>query len=215
MSHSLQPHGLQHAKPPCPSLSLEVCPSSCLLHLWCYPVISFSNVLFSFCPQSFPAPGTFPMSWLFASDDQNTGASASVLPASIQGWFPLRLMGLSSLPKGLLGVFYSTTVWRHQFFGLQGQIYNINITNIQHPMWRQSAAISHFLVFWLPALPDAYLWTACHLEEWCASDQLFGRVMHMLIKTVKQTNKQKNTLLCSKIKGKCLLTSSSCKIFIS
>ena len=47
---------------------------------------------------------------------------------------------------------------------------------------------------WLPALPDAYLWTACHLEEWCASDQLFGRVMHMLIKTVKQTNKK---TLCS------------------
>ena len=75
---------------------------------------------FSFCPQSFPASGTFPMSWLFASDNQNTGvsASASILPMSIQGWFPLRLTSLISfLSKGLSGVFSSTTVRRHQFFG--------------------------------------------------------------------------------------------------
>ena len=60
-------------------------------------------------------------SWLFVSDDQNTGASASasVLPMSIQGWFPLRLTGLISLlSKGLSEVFSSTTVWRHQFFGI-------------------------------------------------------------------------------------------------
>ena len=66
---------------------------------------------FSFCPQSFPASGTFPMSWLFASDNQNTGvsASASVLPMSIQDWFPLRLTGLISLlSKGLSEVFSST-----------------------------------------------------------------------------------------------------------
>ena len=73
-----------------------------------------------FCPQSFPASGTFPMSHLFTSDDQNTGfwASVSVLPMSIQGWFPLRLTGLISLlSKGLSGVFSSTTVQRHRFFG--------------------------------------------------------------------------------------------------
>ena len=95
MSNSLQPHGLQHAKPPCPSTS-EVCPSSCPLHRWCHPTVSSSDTLFSFCPQSFLASGTFPVSQLFASDDQNTGASASasVLPMSIQGWFPLRLIAL-------------------------------------------------------------------------------------------------------------------------
>ena len=66
---------------------------------------------FPFCPQSFPASGTFPMNHLFTSDDQNTGASASVLPVNIQGWFLLRLTGLISLlSKGLLGVFSSTTV---------------------------------------------------------------------------------------------------------
>ena len=118
MPNSLWPHGLQHARPLCPPPSPEVCPSSCPLHWWCHPAISFSDTLF-FCLQSFPASGTFPMSQLFTSDDQNTGisASASVLPTSIQGWFPLRLIGLISfVSKGLSGVFSSTTVRRHQFF---------------------------------------------------------------------------------------------------
>ena len=108
-------HGLQHARPPCPSPSPEVCPGSCPLHQWCHPVISSSDVLFSFCLQSSPSSGTFPMSQLFHSDDQNTGASASFLPMAIQGWFPLTLSRLLSLlSKGLLRVFSSTTVWRHQ-----------------------------------------------------------------------------------------------------
>ena len=73
----------------CPSPSPEVCLSSCPLHWWCHLAILSSDALCFFCPQSFPASGTFPMSWLFASGDQNTGASASVLPMSIQYWFPL------------------------------------------------------------------------------------------------------------------------------
>ena len=112
-------HGWRHARPPCPSPSPGVCPSSCPLHWWCHPAITFSVALFSFCPQSFPASGIFTKSHLFTSDDQNTGASAlaSVLPISIQGWFPLRLTGLSSLlTKGLSGVFSSTIVQSHQFF---------------------------------------------------------------------------------------------------
>ena len=91
------------------------------LHQWCHSAISSSDTLFSFCPLSFPASGTFPINQLFTSDNQNTGASASasVLSTSIQGWFPLRLTGLISLlSRGLLGVFSSTTVWRHQFFGI-------------------------------------------------------------------------------------------------
>ena len=86
-----------------------------------HPTISSSDTLFSFCPQSFPVSGTFPMSQLFTSGDQNTwpSALASVLPMSIQDWFPLRLTGLISLlSKGLSGVFSSTTVWRPQFFGV-------------------------------------------------------------------------------------------------
>ena len=81
------------------SLTIPWSPSTCPLHQWCHPAISSSDALFSFCPHSFQASGTFSVSWLFASDDQNTGASASasVLPMNIQGWFPLRLTGLVSL----------------------------------------------------------------------------------------------------------------------
>ena len=123
LSNSLQPHGLQHTKPPCPSPSPEVCPSSCPLHWWCHSAISSSDALF-FCPQSFPALGTFPMSWLFTSGDQTTGPSASalVLPMSIEGWFPLRLTGLISLlSKGLSGIFSTTveSISSLAFFGLE------------------------------------------------------------------------------------------------
>ena len=119
MSDSLQPHGPQHTRPLCP----KVCPNLCPLLWWFHPVISSSDALFSFCPQSFPAFGTFPMSCLVASDDRTIGAwalaSVSVLSVKIQGWSPLRFTGLISLlSKGLSGVFSSTTVWRYQFFGI-------------------------------------------------------------------------------------------------
>ena len=121
MSDSLWAHGLQHSRPPCPSPSPWVCPSSYSLHWWCRPAISSSDTLFSFCPQSSQESGAFPMSRLFTSDDQNIGASAlpSVFPVNIQGWPPLRLTGLISLlSKGFSGVFSSTTVQRHPFFGI-------------------------------------------------------------------------------------------------
>ena len=71
-----------------------------------------------FCPQSFPASVSFPMSQLFVSGGQSIGASASVLPMNIQGWFPLGLTGLISLEsKGLSRIFFSITVWKHKFFG--------------------------------------------------------------------------------------------------
>ena len=78
----------------------------------CYPLL--------FCPQSFLASGSFPMSWLFTSGGQSIGASASVLPMNIQGWFPFWLTGFISLQsKGLSRVFFSTTVRKYQFFGAQ------------------------------------------------------------------------------------------------
>ena len=122
MSDSWQPHGLQLTRPHCPSPSPKVCTSSCPLHRWCHPAISSSDALFSFCPQSFPASGSFPMNQLFASDDQNIGISAlaSVLPMSIWDLFPSRFTGLISLlSKGLSGVFSSNIVQRHQFFSTQ------------------------------------------------------------------------------------------------
>ena len=124
VSNSLKSHGLQDARPPCPSPSPRVCPSSCSLHQWCCPAISSSDALFS-CSQSFPALGTFSMSHLFISDDQNTGASALVLPVNTQGWSPLRLSSLISLQsKGLSGVFSSTLAWSNQFFGAQPSLWS-------------------------------------------------------------------------------------------
>ena len=87
VSNSLQPHRLQHSRPPCPSSSPRVCLSSCSLHWRCHPAISSSDTIFSLPLQSFPASGTLPVSHLFTSGNQNTGASvlALVLPMSIQG----------------------------------------------------------------------------------------------------------------------------------
>ena len=96
---TLQFHGLQHAMPSCPSPSPGVCPSSCPLDWWCHPTISSSVTLFSFCLQSFPASGSSPMSQLLASGGQSIGALTSVFPMNIQGWFPLRLTGLTRKRK--------------------------------------------------------------------------------------------------------------------
>ena len=91
--------------------------NSCPLSQWCHPNIS-SSVLPFFCLQSFPASGSFPVSWLFPSGDQSTGASASVFPMNIQDWSPLGWTGWISLQsKGLSRVFSNTTVQKYQFFG--------------------------------------------------------------------------------------------------
>ena len=119
VSKCLRPHGLQHTRLPCPSPSPRVRPNSCPFNWWCHPTISSSVALFSFCCQSFPASASFPVSQLFTSGGQSTGASASVLPKSVQGWYTLRLSGLIPLlSKGLSRGFSSTTVWKHQFFGV-------------------------------------------------------------------------------------------------
>ena len=92
-----------------------------------YLTVSSSAAHFFFGLQSFPALGSFPMSQFFASGGQSTGASASaiVLPMNIQGWFPFELAGLISLPsKGLWRVFSSTTVLKHQFFGIQPSLWS-------------------------------------------------------------------------------------------
>ena len=99
MSDSLWPHGLQQAKLPCPSPTPGACSNSCPLSQWCHPTILTSVVPFSSCLQSFPASGSFPRSRFFALGAQSIGASdsASVIPMSSQGWFPLELNGLISL----------------------------------------------------------------------------------------------------------------------
>ena len=87
----LQPHGLLHARLFCPSPSPRVYSNSCSPSWWCHPTMSSSVVPFSSCPQSFSASESFPVSQLFVSGGQGIGASASVLPMNIQGWFPFRI----------------------------------------------------------------------------------------------------------------------------
>ena len=99
VSDSLRPHGLQHARLPCPSPTPRVCSNSCPLSPWCHPTISSSIIPFSSYLQSFPASGSFPMSQFFASGGLSIGVSASVsvFPMNIQDWFPLGLTGLICL----------------------------------------------------------------------------------------------------------------------
>ena len=126
MSNSLQPHGLQHTRPPCPSPTPGACSNSCPLSRWCHPAISCSVVPFSSCLQSFPALGSFSVSQFFTSGGQRLGvsASASVLPMNIPDWFSLEWTGLISLlSKGLSRVFSSTTVQNHQKGSLVFRIY--------------------------------------------------------------------------------------------
>ena len=122
VSDSLQPHGLQHTRLPCPLPCPRAYSNSCPLSQWCHQTISFSVVSFSSHLQFFPASGSFQMSQLFASGGQSIGvsASASVLPMNIQDWFPVGWTGWIYLQsKGLSRVFSNTTVQKHQFLSTQ------------------------------------------------------------------------------------------------
>ena len=156
LSHAwLWPHGLQHTRLPCPSPSPGACSNSCTLSqcgyltsllpclqssLWfIQPSIShdvlciegmISVVPFSFCLQSFPAWGSFPLCQLFTTGGQTieASASASVLPMNIQDWFPLGLTSCISLQsKGLSEVFSNTTVQKHQLLGAQPSLWSNSI----------------------------------------------------------------------------------------
>ena len=137
VSNSLRPHESQHARPPCPSPTPGVHSNSRPSSPWCHPAISSSVVPFSSCTQSLPASESFPMSQLFASGGQSTGASASasVLPMNIQDWFLLGLTGWISLQsKGLSRVFSNTTVQKHRFLALSF-LHSPTLTSI-HDHWK-------------------------------------------------------------------------------
>ena len=127
MSNSLQPHGLQHTRLPCPSPTPGTCSNSCPSSWWCHPTISSSVIPFSSCLQSSPASGSFPMSKFFASGGQSVGAltSASVFSMNIYDWFPLGLTALISLQsKGLSRVLQhliskASILWCSAFFMVQ------------------------------------------------------------------------------------------------
>ena len=131
LSNSLGPHGLQHARLPCPSLL----PKFAQTHVhWVRDAPISSSV--TSCSQSFPASGSFPVSQLFTSGGQSIGASASasVLPMNIQGWFPLGLAGFNLLAgrsKRLSRVFSSITVWNPQFFGAQSPLWSNSYNHIR------------------------------------------------------------------------------------
>ena len=119
VSDSLQPHGLQHARPVHHQL-----PESTQTHVhWVGDAIQPSHPLLSPFPSTFNLSqhqGFFQIIQFFTSGGQNIGVSAPVLPMNIQDWFPLGWTGWISLQsKGLSRVFSNTTVQNHQFFSAQ------------------------------------------------------------------------------------------------
>ena len=128
MSDYSWPHGLQHARFPCPSPTPRACSNSCPYSWWCHPTISSSVIPFSSCLQSFPASASFQISQFFASGGQSIGvsATASVFPMNIQDWFPLGLIDLISLKskglsRGLLQYhsLKASILWHSAFFIIQ------------------------------------------------------------------------------------------------
>ena len=97
MSNSLWPHGLQHARLPCPSPTPRAGSNSCPLSWWCHPTISSSVLPFSSRLQSFPASESFLVSQFFRSGGQSIGASASVLPNEYSGLISFRMDWLDLL----------------------------------------------------------------------------------------------------------------------
>ena len=147
---TLRPCGLQHTRFPCPPLSPRVCSNSCPLSQGCYLTFSPFATLFSFGLQSFPASGSFPMSQIFRSDGQSIGASASVLPINIQGWFPFGLTSLwsprdsqesSPAPK-----LKASILWHSAFFV------------VQHMKATQCTSTDRWIEMWC--------YTHTHMAEW-------------------------------------------------
>ena len=112
MSSSLQPHGLQHARLPCPSPTPRACSNSLPSCQWCHPTISSSVLPFSSCFWSFPASGPFPVNQFFTSDGQSivVSASVSVLPVNI-GLISFRIDWLN--PLEVYGTLKSLLLFYH------------------------------------------------------------------------------------------------------
>ena len=128
--------------------------------------MSSTVIPFSFCLQSFPASGSFPMSWFFASGGQSIGvpASTSVLPINIQDWFPLGLTHLISMQsKGFSRVFSNTTVQKHQFFGAQ-LLYSPTLTSI-HDYWKKK---------WLKTQHSESRYTLLYVKQISSEDLLYS-----------------------------------------
>ena len=132
MPDSLRPHGLQHARLPCPSPTLGACSNSCPLTWWCHPTFSPSVIPFSSCFQSFQSSESFPKS-LFFGQSVGVSASASVLPINIQDWFPLGLTGLIFLQSNELSRAFSNTT-------VQKLPWEVAARNLSQKKWMLKAA---------------------------------------------------------------------------
>ena len=132
VSNSLQPHGLQHTRLPCPSPTPRAYSNLCPLSQWCHPTISSSVIPFSSCLQSFPASGSFPMSQFFESGGQNiwVSASASLLPMTIQDWSPLGWTGWISLQSEGLTRVYPTPQFKSINSSVLSLLHSPTLTSI-------------------------------------------------------------------------------------
>ena len=121
MSNSLQPHGLQHARPPCLLPTPGVYSNSCPLSWWCHPTISSSVIPFSSCLQSFPASGSFPMCPIFTSGGKVLELQVSISPSNeYSGLISFRVEWLDLLTdQGTLKSLLQHHSSKHQFFGAQ------------------------------------------------------------------------------------------------
>ena len=154
MSNSLQPYKLQHARPPCPSLTPGVYPNPCPSSWWCHPTTSFSVVPFSSCPQSFPASGSFPMSQLFATWwPKDWSFSFNISPSNEH-------TGLISFRMDWFGLFAVqgtvTSLLQHHSseasFSVFSFLYGPILTSV-HDYWNNiTFSKLGFLVKWLTAL---------------------------------------------------------------
>ena len=167
----LRPHGLQHARPPCPSQTPRVYPNPCPSSRWCHPTIPSSVVPFS-CPQPLPASGSFQISQLFASGGQSIGVSAStsVLLMNTQDWSPLGWTGWISLQsktlKSLLQHHCSkaSILWRSAFFIVQlSHPYMTNGKTIALTRWTFVVKVMSLLFNMLSRLVIAFLPRSKHL----------------------------------------------------
>ena len=140
MSVSLQPHGLQHARPPCSSPSPKAYSNSCPLSWWCHPTISSSIISFSSHFQSFPVLGSFQMSQIFSFGGQSIGVSASglVLPTNNQDWFLLGCtVGTSCSPRDSQQS-YPTPQFKSSNAAALSFLYSTTLTSIHDP-WKNNS----------------------------------------------------------------------------
>ena len=139
VSDSLWPHGLQHARLPCPSPSARVCSNSCPLSLGSHPTISSSVFTFSSCPQSFPVPGSFPISWFLTAGCQNIIGASTSAPSPVNEYSGLISFKIDRFDllvvQGTLKIRLQYHIRKHQFFGIQPS-FRPTLTSI-HDYWRK------------------------------------------------------------------------------